>query len=104
MDTDKFGNQEQPGFHDGLPFGELEASEESDQNEYGTGDQGEDDQLEFDGEVKVVTTAFDDRTEVIVIETVCCCHCKPRKRLTSKDIARGAFLIATYRKIRIPAA
>jgi hypothetical protein len=60
---------------------QLEASEESNQNEYRAGNQRKDDQFKSKGKVEVIATAFDDRSKVIVIQTVCCCHLGLRAHL-----------------------
>ena len=53
---------------------QLEASEESNKNEYGAGHKRKDDQFKSEGEVEVTATAFDNRSKVMVVETICCCH------------------------------
>lgn len=56
------------------PFVELNASQGSHKNEHQVRDQRENDKLELDGKVKVFPTAFDDWSELIVVETSSRCH------------------------------
>lgn len=60
---------------------QLEASEEGNENEQRARDQRKDDQFKFEGKIEVIATAFDDRSKVIVIETIRCCHCGLRAYL-----------------------